>query len=89
VVEAQETAVHEARNEPTAGAKANRLRRAAKRLDAKGDASAAQALREAADAFWNATQDQRNALAHASLFTASRTTDGQAFLALRSEAGRI
>lgn len=60
-----------------AGEKANRLRRAAKRYDRGGDTAVAQALRAAAKAFDSATRDERNALAHASLFAANRTPEGE------------
>jgi hypothetical protein len=60
-----------------AGQKESRLRRAAKRYDGRGDASVAQALRAAADAFHSATPDERNALTHASLFAADRTAEGE------------
>jgi hypothetical protein len=75
LVETQETDLTEAR-ELMAGQKASRVRRAAKRYDRRGDASVAQALRAAADAFDSATQDERNALAHAKLFAADRTVEG-------------
>jgi hypothetical protein len=75
LVETQESDMTEAR-ELMAGQKASRVRRAAKRHDRRGDASVAQALRAAADAFDSATQDERNALGHAKLFAADRTVEG-------------
>jgi hypothetical protein len=75
LVECKEADPHEARRW-MAGKKANRLRRAAKRYDSTGDTDAGQKLREASDAFKEATTKYRNALTHAGLFANNRTDEG-------------